>query len=80
MNSEKKLDYLIGQVTVMKAFCIASIVAHPDPIKLAKHFDRAKEIAIANTLSTNASEEILAGIENISAELSKVCSLESKRS
>ncbi|MDB5989484.1 MAG: hypothetical protein JWQ10_887 [Herbaspirillum sp.] len=79
MSNEEKLDYLIGQVTVLKAFCIASIVAHPDPSKLAKHFDRAKEITIAKTLSTNASEETLAGIENISADLSKVCSLEAKR-
>ena len=72
MNNEQRLDYVIGQVTSLKAFCISVIVAHPNPAELLKHFARASETTIAKMLPTPASEAMVEGIESINRDLLRV--------
>ncbi len=79
MDSEQRLDYVIGQVTALKAFCISAIVSHPNPTELLTHFSRASEITTAKTLPTKASEAMIEGIESINRDLLRVLQQESTR-
>ena len=79
MNNEQKLDFIIGQVASLKAFCISVIVAHPKPTELFTHFSHASEITAAKTLPTQASEAMIEGLESISRDLLRVLQQEASR-
>ena len=79
MTNDERMDFLIGQIAVLKAFCIATVIAHPRPDEILKHFNRASEITTAKTLSTVASDSMLQGIESMTNDLLHVIKGESKR-
>jgi len=79
MTNEDRLDFLIGQVAAMKAFCIASAVSHTNPSELLAAFQRGSEYTVAKTLPTVASEAMLQGMDSMNQDLLKVVQGESKR-
>lgn len=79
MTDNERIDVAIGQIAILKNFCIALIVAHPEPQTVLGHFARAGEIAIAKLLPTQASEEMLAAVQKMNDDLLKVLQSESQR-
>lgn len=79
MNNEQRLDFVIGQVASLKAFCICAIGTHPRPAELLAYFSRASEITAAKTLPTQASEAMIEGIESINRDLLRVLQEEVSR-
>lgn len=79
MNNHDRLDYLIGQVATLKAFCIALAITHREPAVLQRIFTRVAEITTAKTLPTEASEAMLGGMENMANDLLQVLQGESTR-
>lgn len=79
MEQEERLDYLIGQVAALKAFCAAILVDHPAPSNVLAAFNKAGEMAISKTLPTVASEPMLTGMQTMCADLSTFVQLEINR-
>lgn len=79
MNNEERLDFVIGQVAVLKAFCAAVVISHPAPESILQVFTRASEITTAKMLPTGASEAMLEGIESMTQDLHKVLQGEAHR-
>lgn len=56
MNNEERLDYVLGQVAVLKAFCISSIIANTNPADVLTYFGQTNEITTSKMLLTQASK------------------------
>lgn len=79
MNDEERLDFVIGQVAVLKAFCAAAVINHPNPEAVLRTFNKTTEITTAKMLPTGASEAMLEGIESMTQDLQKVLQGETQR-
>jgi hypothetical protein len=79
MTNEERLDYLIGQVAAIQAFCAASLVAHPRPSAVLVAFESASEVTIAKTIPTAASDAMIQGVESMCDRLIKSIQLEVAR-
>lgn len=69
MNDTDRLENVIGQLAALKTFCIAVVVTHPDPRTLSECLSSLSEVTIAKTLGVAASEQMLAGVESVLADL-----------
>lgn len=79
MTNDDRVDYLIGQVATLKAFCVASIIAHPEPDKLLAHFNRAAEHTEARLLPTEARDAVVDGSNTMVQQLRHVLEGEARR-
>ena len=79
MNDSERLDYVIGQVAALKAFCITLICLHPAPRQLATALEKFAEMGVAKTLPTRASDAMIEGMETMKAHLLSVAQDEAKR-
>jgi hypothetical protein len=64
-----RIDYLIGQVAALKAFCVAVIASHKDPSLLMHATAKIGEINVAQALPTPATDATLKGMEDVQAAL-----------
>ena len=69
MTDNERIDYVIGQVVVLKAFAISAGVVSPRPSELLQAFERSAEHTVAKLLPTSASESMLNGIESMRTEI-----------
>lgn len=72
MTESDRLDYAIGQIAVLKAFCMCAAITHQNPTELQKGFEKFSEITVAKLLPTVASEAMLSGVEEIKTALATV--------
>ena len=79
MTDSERIDFLIGQVSVLKALSISLIIRESDPGTLMRLFDRSSEQTIAKTLPTNASEAMIQGIEDMQHALAHVLASEAAK-
>lgn len=74
MTETERLDYVIGQMAVLEAFCFALVSTHPNRPALREHFAQLAEYPIAKLLPTQASEAMLEGAQGTQAKLAAVLS------
>lgn len=79
MKDTERTDFLIGQVSVLKAAIIALVIKHPEPEDLLKIFERGSEHTISNLLPTVASEAMLEGVDDMRHTLLHILSSEVKK-
>jgi hypothetical protein len=65
MTDTERLDYVIGQVATLKAFCMCVSLVHENPAALLEGFEKFSEMTTAKTLPTPASEAMIDGIEEM---------------
>ena len=72
MSDSERIDYLLGQVASLKAFCMCVCLLHERPSKLKEGFSKFSEMTASKMLPTEASDAMLDGIEEIRKALARV--------
>jgi hypothetical protein len=72
MTDSDRLDYALGQIAALKAFCMCAAITHQNPTELQKGFEKFSEMTVAKMLPTVASEAMLIGIDEIKTALTAV--------
>lgn len=56
MNTEKRTEYLYGQIDALKTVCMALIYTHNNPNLVLKTLEIFSEIALAKNTATTATD------------------------
>ena len=72
MTDADRIDFLLGQVASLKAFCMCLALLHERPEELQRGFDKFSEMTAARMLPTGASDVMLEGIDEIRNALAAV--------
>lgn len=75
MTDAERIDFLLGQVAAIKAFCLAAVIAHPDRELLADAFHLMAEHTDVKMLASPATDELLEGIAEVRSAVERVVGL-----
>jgi hypothetical protein len=71
MRDRDRFDYVICQLAALKAFCFAVVASHPDRQTPGVCITAMEGQTLADLLVTPASDAMVAGVENMFADLTQ---------
>lgn len=72
MTSDKKLEFLAGQVHALIGFATALVTSHPNLDLLAGHLEKAGEINLARAESTPVADAYIEGVLDVKDRLKEL--------